>query len=146
MTIDTLIPAHPTPPGLALPHPLALTRAGVSGFPSPAQDYEGRTLDLNERLVKRPSASFFMTVTGDSMDPLGIHDGDLLLIDRSIEPRPGHILVALVEGEITVKRYQLQGRQPYLCSANPAYPPIPLEDLDCQVWGVVRSVIHEYPV
>ncbi|WP_302140992.1 LexA family protein [Halomonas alkalicola] len=121
-------------------------RSIISGFPSPAQDYEARTLDLNERLVKRPSASFFMTVTGDSMESLGIHDGDLLLIDRSIEPRPGHILVALVEGEITVKRYQLKDQQPFLCSANPAYPPIPLEDLDCQVWGVVRSVIHEYPV
>ncbi|MGM0988519.1 MAG: LexA family protein [Pseudomonadota bacterium] len=121
-------------------------RAGLSGFPSPAQDYEGSTLDLNERLVKRPSASFFMTVTGDSMETLGIHDGDLVLIDRSIEPRPGHILVALVEGEITVKRYQLIGKRPYLCSANPEYPPIPVENLDCQVWGVVRSVIHEYPV
>lgn len=136
----------PQPSTLPLPHPLALTRAGVSGFPSPAQDYEGRTLDLNERLVKRPSASFFMTVTGDSMEPLGIHEHDLLLVDRSIEPRPEHILVAMVEGEITVKRYELHGRRPYLCSANPAYPPIPLEALDCQVWGVVRSVIHEYPV
>ncbi len=146
MTPDSLIPAHPAPPALLLPHPLALTRAGLSGFPSPAQDYEGRTLDLNERLVKRPSASFFMTVTGDSMVSLGIQDGDLLLIDRSIEPRPGHILVALVEGEITVKRYQLIDKRPYLCSANPAYPPILVEDLDCQVWGVVRSVIHDYPV
>jgi DNA polymerase V len=123
-----------------------LTRAGLSGFPSPAQDYEERTLDLNERLVKRPSATFFMTVTGDSMEALGIHDGDLLLVDRSVEPRPGHILVALVEGEITVKRYDLLGQQPYLCSGNSRYAPIPLSDLDCQVWGVVRSVVHEYPV
>lgn len=146
MTLETLSACHPNPPAVPLPHPLALTRAGVSGFPSPAQDYDGRTLDLNERLIKRPSASFFMTVTGDSMEPLGIHEDDLLLVDRSIQPRPGHILVAMVEGEITVKRYQFSGRQPCLCSANPAYPPIPLEDLDCQVWGVVRSVIHEYPV
>ncbi len=146
MPYQTLIRAHPTPPVLALPHPLVLMRAGLSGFPSPAQDYEGSTLDLNERLVKRPSSSFFMTVTGDSMETLGILDGDLVLIDRSIDPRPGHILVALVEGEITVKRYQLINKRPYLCSANPNYAPIPVEDLDCQVWGVVRSVIHEYPV
>lgn len=146
MPYHTLIPAHPAPPAMALPHPLALTRAGLSGFPSPAQDYEGRTLDLNERLVKRPSATFFMTVTGDSMEALGIHDGDLLLVDRSVEPRPGHILIALVEGEITVKRYDLLGRQPHLCSGNPRYAPIPLSELDCQVWGVVRSVVHEYPV
>ncbi|EWH00555.1 SOS mutagenesis protein UmuD [Halomonas sp. BC04] len=129
-----------------MPYPLALGRAGISGFPSPAQDYEGRTLDLNERLVKKPSATFFMTVTGDSMGPLGIQDGDLLLVDRSVNPRPGHILVAMVEGEITVKRYERHGGQPFLCSGNPRYARIPLADLECQVWGVVRSVIHEYPV
>ncbi len=146
MTLTKLIPAHPEPPILALPYPLALGRAGLSGFPSPAQDYEGRTLDLNERLVKRPSASFFMSVTGDSMEPLGIQEGDLLLVDRSLEPRPGHILVAMVDGEITVKRYELKGNVPSLCSGNPRYAPIPLVNIECQVWGVVRSVIHEYPV
>ncbi|MGL6249780.1 MAG: LexA family protein [Billgrantia desiderata] len=125
---------------------MALGRAGLSGFPSPAQDYEGRTLDLNERLVKRPSSTFFMSVTGDSMERLGIHEDDLLLVDRSLEPRPGHILVALVEGEITVKRYELRGKVPCLCSGNPRYAPIPLVDIECQVWGVVRAVIHEYPV
>lgn len=139
-------PAHPAPPALPLPYPLVLTRAGISGFPSPAQDYDGRSLDLNERLVKRPSATFFMSVTGDSMGPLGIEDGDLLVVDRSITPRPGHILIAMLDGEITVKRYQMIDRQPHLCSGNPAYAPIPVADLDCQVWGVVRSVIHEYPV
>ncbi|RDB43453.1 peptidase [Halomonas sp. DQ26W] len=146
MSHHTILTAHPTPPSLALPYPLALGRAGLAGFPSPAQDYECRTLDLNERLVKRPSATFFMNVTGDSMVRLGIHEGDLLLVDRSIDPRPGHILVAMVDGEITVKRYKLLSNQPHLCSGNARYAPIPLEDLDCQVWGVVRAVIHEYPV
>ena len=146
MNPDTIIPAHQAPPALPLPYPLALGRAGISGFPSPAQDYEARTLDLNERLIKRPSATFFMNVTGDSMERLGIHEGDLLLVDRSLEPRPGHILVALVEGEITVKRYELRGKVPCLCSGNPRYAPIPLVDIECQVWGVVRAVIHEYPV
>ncbi|MGR4068268.1 LexA family protein [Billgrantia sp. C5P2] len=131
---------------MPLPYPLALGRAGLSGFPSPAQDYEGRTLDLNERFIKKPAATFFLSVTGDSMIRLGIHEGDTLVVDRSIDPRPGHILVALVDGEITVKRYELRGDVPCLCSGNPRYAPIPLENLDCQVWGVVRSVIHEYMV
>lgn len=137
---------HPAPPPLALPYPLALGRAGLSGFPSPAQDYEGRTLDLNEHLIKRPSSTFFMNVTGDSMETFGIYDGDTLVVDRSLDPRPGHIIVAMVDGEITVKRFELRGQVPCLCSGNPRYAPITLVDLDCQVWGVVRSVIHEYNV
>ena len=146
MPHNITLAAHPAPPPLALPHPLALSRAGLVGFPSPAQDHEGRLLDLNERLVKRPSATFFMTVAGDSMVGFGIQDGDLLLVDRSIVPRPGHILVAMVEGEITVKSYEVIEGRPCFCSGNPHYAPIPLDDLECQVWGVVRSVIHEYPV
>src|SRR5690554_6460218 len=146
MSAESLIPAHPAPPALALPYPLALGRAGLSGFPSPAQDYEGRTLDLNERFVKRPSATFFLTVMGDSMERFGIQDGDVLVVDRSVDPRPGHIIVAMIEGEITVKRYELKGSVPFLCYGNPRYAPIPLVDIECQVWGVVRSVIHEYPV
>lgn len=137
---------HPTPAPLPLPYPLPLTRAGLSGFPSPAQDYEGRTLDLNERLVKRPAATFFMTVTGDSMEDFSIQDGDILVVDRSVDARSGHIVIALVDGEVIVKSYEMIGRRPYLCSGNSQYAPIPIADLECQVWGVVRSVIHEFPV
>lgn len=146
MSRTALIPAHPAPTALPLPFPLTLTRAGLSGFPSPAQDYEGRTLDLNERLVKRAASTFFMTVTGDSMEALGIQAGDLLVVDSAIEPRPGHILVASVEGELVVKRYERLGNRPYLTSGNPNYRPIPAADLECQAWGVVRAVVHEYPV
>lgn len=146
MAYTPLTPADPAPPLLPLPYPLPLIRAGLSGFPSPAQDYEGRTLDLNERLVKRPSSTFFMTVTGDSMEALGIKEGDLLVVDSAIEPRPGHILVASVEGELVVKRYELLGNRPYLTSSNPSYRPIPAADLECQAWGVVRAVVHEYSV
>ncbi|SFH34956.1 LexA family protein [Modicisalibacter xianhensis] len=146
--MSPLIPAEAAPPPLALPFPETLIRAGLSGFPSPAQDYEGRTLDLNERLIKRPSATFFMQVVddGDSMLAYGIYPGDILVVDRSIDPRPGHILAALVDGEVIVKRYELLGNRPYLCSGNTRYAPIPLGDTECQVWGVVRSVIHEFPV
>lgn len=146
MTQSLIFPAHHTPPALPLPHPLALTRAGLSGFPSPAEDYEGRTLDLNERLVKRPSATFFMSVVGDSMIQYGINDGDLLVVDRSVDPRPGQLLVAQVDGEVIVKSYQIRDGSPFLCSGNRKYAPIPLGDCDCQVWGVVRSVIHEFTV
>lgn len=141
-----LFQPHPTAPYRALPHPHATIRAGFSGFPSPAEDYVGRTLDLNERLVKRPSATFFMTVSGDSMEGFGIQDRDLLVVDRSLDARPGHIVIALVDSEMIVKRYEMLGKRPYLCSGNSHYAPIPITDLDCQLWGVVRSVIHEYPV
>ncbi len=134
------------PPPRALPYPRVRSRAGFSGFPSPAEDYEGRTLDLNERLVKTPAATFFMQVEGDSMVDYQIGDGDTLVVDRALEPQPGHILVALVDGEVVVKRYEHRHGRPLLCSGNPRYAPIPLSDRDCQVWGVVRAVIHEYPV
>nr|WP_299241194.1 translesion error-prone DNA polymerase V autoproteolytic subunit [uncultured Halomonas sp.] len=103
-------------------------------------------LDLNERFVKRPLATFFLSVAGDSMVNLGINEGDTLIVDRSIEPRPGHIIVAMVDGEITIKRYEIRGEVPCLCSGNPRYAPIPLVNIECQVWGVVRSVIYEYKV
>ncbi|WP_244612980.1 LexA family protein [Modicisalibacter radicis] len=134
----------PTPQ--ALPYPQVRPRAGFSGFPSPAEDYEERALDLNERLVKNPAATFFMQVEGDSMIDYQVGDGDTLVVDRALEPLPGHIVVALVDGEVVVKRYEQHHGRPQLCSGNPRYAPIPLSDRDCQIWGVVRAVIHEYPV
>ncbi|MBZ9558112.1 MULTISPECIES: translesion error-prone DNA polymerase V autoproteolytic subunit [Modicisalibacter] len=131
---------------LGLPYPETLIRAGLSGFPSPAQDYEGRQLDLNEHLIKRPSATFFMRVTGDSMEAFDMYADDLLIIDRSLDPRPGHIVAALVDGELIVKRYEILDTRHCLTSGNPRYAPIPLDSCDCQVWGVIRAVIHEYPV
>lgn len=142
MTMAILLLPSPTPSTHRLPWPESRVRAGVTGFPSPAQDYEGRTLDLNEYMVRRPSATFFVVVTGDSMRNFSIHDGDLLVVDRSIDARPGHTIVALVEGETTVKRYEKWGSYHYLVSGNPDYPPIPITDLDCQTWGVVTHVIH----
>ena len=127
-----------------LPFPLLTGRAGFSGFPSPAQDYEPRTLDLNARLIKHPTQTFYLTATGDSMEGWGIFDGDLLVVDRSVTPRLGHILVAMLDEEVLIKRYALHRGTPHLCSAHPHYPPLPLEGTDCQLWGVVRAVIHEY--
>ncbi|KXS38722.1 MAG: DNA polymerase V [Halomonadaceae bacterium T82-2] len=138
-------PRQPAMP-LALPFPEIRIRAGLSGFPSPAQDYTSDRLDLNEHLIKRPSATFFMRVSGDSMEDFGMHDGDLLIIDRSLDPRPGHMVAALVDGEVIVKRYEVHGGRPCLVSGNPRYAPIPLAGHECRIWGVIRSVIHQYPV
>ncbi|MBR2514617.1 MAG: translesion error-prone DNA polymerase V autoproteolytic subunit [Halomonas sp.] len=127
-----------------LPFPPLHGRAGFSGFPSPAQDYEQRTLDLNVRLIKNPTQTFYLTARGDSMEGWGIFDGDLLVVDRSVQPRLGHILVAMFNEEVLIKRYALHGGTPHLCSAHPHYPPLPLEGTVCQLWGVVRAVVHEY--
>lgn len=139
-------PVAPTLPLISQPLPYSSLqgRAGFSGFPSPAQDYEPRTLDLNTRLIKNPTQTFYLSATGDSMEGWGIFDGDLLVVDRSIKPRLGHILVAMFEEEVLIKRYALYQGTPHLCSAHPHYPPLPLEGTDCQLWGVVRAVIHEY--
>ncbi|WP_252109159.1 MULTISPECIES: translesion error-prone DNA polymerase V autoproteolytic subunit [unclassified Halomonas] len=127
-----------------LAFPALYARAGFSGFPSPAQDYEQRTLDLNTRLIKNPTQTFYLTAIGDSMEGWGIFHDDLLVVDRSIQPRLGHILVALFDGEVLIKRYALYQGTPHLCSAHPLYPPLPLSGTECQLWGVVRAVIHEY--
>ncbi|MBT7942156.1 MAG: translesion error-prone DNA polymerase V autoproteolytic subunit, partial [Alphaproteobacteria bacterium] len=75
-----------------------------AGFPSPADDYMEGALDLNEHLIRRPAATFFLRVLGDSMTGAGIHSGDLLIVDRSIHPIDGHIVIAVIDGELTVKR------------------------------------------
>ncbi|MDM7481921.1 MAG: translesion error-prone DNA polymerase V autoproteolytic subunit [Halomonas sp.] len=145
------MPSQPTAVATALPStPLPLPfaslsgRAGFSGFPSPAQDYEPRTLDLNTRLIKHPTQTFYLTARGDSMEGWGIFDGDLLVVDRSVPPRLGRIVVALFDQELLIKRYALYRGTPHLCSSHPHYPPLPLEEAECQLWGVVRAVIHEY--
>lgn len=130
-------------------HPVPLAdvcvRAGISGFPSPAQDHVGETLDLNRALIARPHATYLFTAEGDSMqsaDGAGIYGGDLLLVDRAIEPRHGDTVIAVVDGELLVKTLQIQTATPGLYSANPRYAPIPLVDRDIQIWGVVTSLIR----
>jgi DNA polymerase V len=108
-----------------------------AGFPSPAEDYIDRELDLHRYMVDHPAATFFVTAKGDSMKDAGIIDGSILVIDRKIEPAPGKIVIAAVGGELTVKRYvkDPSGR-PYLKSENPAYKDIPLDE-DSDIKGVV---------
>jgi len=123
---------------------LPLFACGVSaGFPSPASDYlEGR-LDLNDLMVKRPAATFFVRVAGDSMIGAGIHHDDILVVDRGLEPAHGKVVIAVVDGEFTVKRLFRQNGVVRLLAENPDYPPIDLsgENL-CEIWGVVTFVVH----
>lgn len=117
----------------------------AAGFPSPADDFLEKSLNLHELVVKHPAATFFVKVIGDSMKDASINSGDILVVDRSVEPTSGKIVVAILNGEFTVKRLQRGPLgQIWLAAANAAYPPIPVsEDSDFQVWGVVTYVIHK---
>ncbi len=131
-------------PDLSTQYPLPVFLGRLpAGFPSPADDYiEGR-LDLNRHLIKHPAATFYVRVTGDSMTGAGIHSGDLLIVDRSLEPSDGHVVVAVLDGDLTVKRLQKRNGSLRLLSENPNYQPIEVtEQQTIEIWGVVTSVIH----
>lgn len=129
-----------------LPRPLA-PDCVKAGFPSPAQDYEEETLDINEYLIRNGPATYFVQVEGDSMDGAGIHHGDILVVDRSITPQDGHIVIAFVEGERLVKRLRLFGQFGALEAANPKYPTIQLSAAtQVEIWGVVTGKFAKVPV
>ena len=114
-----------------------------AGFPSPADDYLEGKLDLNRHLIKHPAATFFVRVTGDSMIGAGIHSGDLLVVDRSLEPADKHVVVAVLDGELTVKRLFKQNGVLRLLPENLNYQPIEITPQQTiEIWGVVTSVIH----
>jgi DNA polymerase V len=124
---------------------LPLYESRVSaGFPSPADDELDETLDLNKYLVKHPEATFFVRVDGDSMVQVGMYSGDILIVDRAQPVRNNDIIVAIVEGEFTVKRFvRTEQGSIELHPENPAYEPILLtEEMEFMVWGVVSFVIH----
>jgi len=113
-----------------------------AGFPSPAEDHIEKTLDLNELLIRNPQATFFLRVSGSSMVNAGINDKDLLIVDRSIEPTHGKIVIAILDGELTVKRLYRQNGTIKLCPENPKFKPIEIKkESDLQIWGVVTNVI-----
>lgn len=114
-----------------------------AGFPSPATGGVGHRLDLNEHLVRNPAATFFLIVSGDSMVGEGINDGDMVVVDRSVEPRSGSIVVAAIEGDFTLKRFVKTAASFELHSGNPEYPVIhPKREDDCVV-GVVRWILRK---
>lgn len=114
-----------------------------AGFPSPGDDYIERYLDLNQQLVKHPAATFIVTATGDSMTDAGIRSGDMLVVDKSLEAQHGKIVIAALNGELTVKRLSKTGGRVQLLPANSKYNPIDITDeQDLVIWGVVTYVIH----
>ena len=123
--------------------PFVLSRLHA-GFPSPADDYAESMLDLNALVIEHPEATFYVRVSGDSMHDAGIHTGDILVVDRAITPADRAIIVALIDGEFTVKRLSLQDDQITLLPANPRYQPLPIRNtMDFQVWGVATYCLHK---
>ena len=132
----------------------------VAGFPSPAEQYLEPPLDLNELLVRRPAATYFVRVEGDSMSGAGIHDGDLLVVDRSLRPADGDVIIASVDGDFTVKTLRLgngerglgngergmgNGGEIRLVAANPKYPDIVLKSgQELDYFGLVTACIHQF--
>lgn len=126
------------------PHALPLFSCHVpAGFPSPATDYIEDGLDLNEYLVQHKAASFMFNVQGQSMQGAGIMHGDKVIVDRSIEARHGHIVIAVVDGEFTIKRLFRRGARVELRPENPRYQPIALAaETQLEIWGVVVGVVR----
>lgn len=115
-----------------------------AGFPSPAEDFMDLDLNLQEYLVQHPSATFCVRVTGDSMQNAGICSGDVMVVDRALEPQNNTIVLAILDGEFTVKRIQKKGQELYLKPENSKFKPIQItEEMNFQVWGVVTHIIHK---
>ena len=128
------------PKAIALP---LFSVAISAGFPSPADDYLEGHLDLNRYLIAQPTATFFMRFEGEPMIESGLHQGDLLIVDRSIDPIDGKIVVAAIDGDLTVRRLQLRGRAIQLLSENPNCQTIYVsKDSEFQIWGVITYVIR----
>lgn len=117
--------------------PLGMVKVSA-GFPSPAADYEDKRLDINEYLVQNPVSTFFFPVEGDSMQGAEIFAGDILVVDKSVRPQHGHIVIAFVDGERLVKRLYKRAGRVALVAENPAYPRLDIQEgMDLEVWGVV---------
>lgn len=116
-----------------------------AGFPSPAEDHLVQRVDLMAELIKHPQASFLLRIRGESMRDVGIFDGDVVLVDRAITPRSGHVVVAIVENEFVCKTLQLRAGRIKLKAANPTYPDIvPKDSQTVEVWGVVVAAIKQF--
>jgi DNA polymerase V len=138
--MDLFPNAAPMPVLIAAFRPVPAPSASMhAGFPSPADDHEDRQLDLSLRFVPRPTSTFIVQATGESMMGAGILRGDYLLVDRSRDPRDGDVVLAIVDGEFTVKRFRHDRLIIRLDAEHPGFPSIPWRD-GCEVWGVVTSV------
>jgi len=137
------ITGSPARAALALPLALCMVPAG---FPSPADDFMEKKLDLTEHIITNPPSTFLVTVTGDSMTggATDIHAGDILVVDRAAAPQSGKIVIALLNGEFTVKKLLKRGSSVFLVPDNPAYPEIPMTEGDSlEIWGTVTWVLRK---
>ncbi len=126
---------------------LLLKNQVCAGFPSPAEDLGAQRIDLTQMLVVHAQATYFLRASGQSMIEAGIFDKDILVVDRAIKPRHNHIVVAVVDGDFTVKLLHQRAGRLKLRAANPAYPDIvPQEGQTLEVWGVVTSCIKQFVV
>jgi DNA polymerase V len=117
--------------------------AVAAGFPSPAQDYFDGRIDLNAHLIKDITSTFVVRVTGDSMEGAGISDGDELIVNRALEPKDGSVVIAVLDGELTVKRLRLTASGVVLQAENPKYPDIKVAALsELTIWGVATRCLH----
>jgi DNA polymerase V len=140
--VAALYSAPDVPSALTRPLFLALAPAG---FPSPADDHLDRDLDLHELLIPHPASTFYVRLSGDSMQGAGLYDGDILVVDRSLGPRHTDIVIAVLDGELTVKRLFTQGSLVQLRPANPRYPIITVTpDQELLIWGVVTGSIRQF--
>ena len=122
-----------------------LTDSVSAGFPSPADDYTEENIDLNEHLISNPFSTFFLRIKGDSMINAGIKDKDLIIVDKSLTARPGNIIIAMIDGEFTIKRLSIKNNELYLKAENHNYPDFRFKNhTDVQIWGVVVYSIHNY--
>ena len=134
--------ASPVEARLILSIPL-MSGTAECGFPSPADDYLDRPLDFNELLIENAPATFVVRVAGDSMTGIGLFPGDIAIVNRAKSVVDGSIVVALVDGEFTLKRYHRRGKRVWLHAENPAYPDIEIgEGMSFEVWGVVSNSIR----
>lgn len=118
-----------------------------AGFPSPAEDIGAKRIDLTAQLVKHPAATFLLRARGDSMREAGIFDNDVLLVDKAIPPKNGHIVIAVIDGEFVCKHLQVRAGRMKLKAANPMYPDIvPKDGQTVEVWGIVTAAIKTMPV
>lgn len=141
-------PAALTESALSDGAPVALSLVGEvqAGFPSPAEDFAARRIDLTEQLVTHPQATFMLRARGVSMVDAGIGDGDMLVVDRAIKPRHGHVVVAVVDGEFTVKTLFDRAGRVKLRAANVTYPDIvPSDGQTIEIWGVVTWCLKRLP-
>ena len=129
--------------GLSLRLVLIAPVSVAAGYPSPAQDYFDGRIDLNEHLIKDITSTFIVRVTGDSMERAGISDGDELIVNRALEPKDGSVVIAVLDGELTVKRLRITATGVVLQAENPRYPDIRVPSLsELTIWGVATRCLH----